>query len=86
MSPALALFVLGSVALVCGTWVATNLRGAADALARRAAAAGELSMHARGELGPPPLIMSAGVYRFLGGIISSAGFVFLLVSLVEYAS
>ncbi|MFF3016131.1 hypothetical protein [Streptomyces sp. NPDC057939] len=86
MSPALALFALGSVALVCGTWVATNLRGSADALERRAAAAAELTAHARGDLGPPRQIMSAGVYRFLGGVIGSAGFVLLLVSLVEYAS
>ncbi|MEU9030060.1 hypothetical protein AB0D46_21570 [Streptomyces sp. NPDC048383] len=86
MSPALALFVIGSVTLACGTWVATNLRGSADALARRAAAAGELSTPARGEPGPPARIMSPGVYRFLGGIIGACGFLFLVVSLVEHAS
>ncbi|MDX6762105.1 MULTISPECIES: hypothetical protein [Streptomyces] len=57
--------------VVAGTWVALNIRGAADALARR------------GDLGPAPRVASTTFYRFLASVLSLGGLVFTLGGLLE---
>ncbi|WP_328786136.1 hypothetical protein [Streptomyces sp. NBC_00273] len=58
-----------------GSWVALNIRGAAASLERQAAAHAELAMPARGELGSPRRVASAGFYRFMGALIALCGIV-----------
>ncbi|MGW7441554.1 hypothetical protein [Streptomyces sp. NPDC054849] len=83
MSTALVLLTVGLPLYAAGTWVALNIRGAAASLERRAAANAELSMHARGDLGPARRVASAGFYRFVGTVIALCGTVFTLVGLLE---
>ncbi|WP_327412743.1 hypothetical protein [Streptomyces sp. NBC_01233] len=85
MSLAVVLLTAGPTAIVAGSWVALNIRGAAAALERRAAATTELAMHARGDLGPAPRVASAQFYRYVGSVIALCGVVFTLGGLLELA-
>ncbi len=62
--------------------MALNIRGAADALARRSAANTALAMHARGDLGPAPRVAPTTFYRFLASVLSLGGLVFTLGGLL----
>ncbi|WKV75198.1 hypothetical protein AW27_028955 [Streptomyces sp. PCS3-D2] len=83
MSLAVVLLFIGPAALLAGAWVSLNIRGAADALARRSAANTELALHTRGELGPAQRIASATYYRFLASVTALCGLVFTLGGLLE---
>ncbi|MFE7099080.1 hypothetical protein [Streptomyces erythrochromogenes] len=83
MSLAVVLLLVGPAAVVAGAWVSLNIRGAADALARRSAADTELSMHARGDLGPAQRVASTTFYRFVASVTSLCGLVFTLGGLLE---
>lgn len=83
MSTALVLLTVGLTLFAAGSWVALNIRGAAASLERRAAANAELSMHARGDLGPARRVASAGFYRLVGTVIALCGTVFTLGGLLE---
>ncbi|WP_328786148.1 hypothetical protein [Streptomyces sp. NBC_00273] len=83
MSTALVLLIVGLTLFAAGSWVALNIRGAAASLERRAAANAELAMHARGDLGPPRRVASAGSYRLVGTLIALCGIVFTLGGLLE---
>ncbi|MFJ8214901.1 hypothetical protein [Streptomyces sp. NPDC096033] len=86
MSLAFFLLAFGGISLVAGGALALNVRGAADAMERYAAANAELAMHSRGELGPPKRVMSKQVYRFLGTVVALAGLVLTLGGLLELAA
>ncbi|MFF4370761.1 hypothetical protein [Streptomyces sp. NPDC001594] len=85
MSLAFALLTAGPACVVAGGAVALNVRGAAGALERWAAANAELAMHSRGDLGPPKRVMSAVVYRYIGAVIALCGLVLTLGGLLEAA-
>ncbi|MFG2874001.1 hypothetical protein ACGFYU_03190 [Streptomyces sp. NPDC048337] len=77
------LLALGLASAIPGGWIALNVRGSAASLERRASANAELRMHARGSLGPPPRVASAGVFRFLATAVGLAGSVLTLAGLAE---
>ncbi|MEW2417874.1 hypothetical protein AB0953_29755 [Streptomyces sp. NPDC046866] len=83
MSLAAALLTAGPICIIAGGSIALNIRGSAQALARRAAANSQGAMHARGDLGPAPLVMSAGVYRFLATAMAFGGLFLTLGGLLE---
>ncbi|MCX4632671.1 hypothetical protein [Streptomyces sp. NBC_01443] len=85
MSLAVVLLTAGSICIVAGGTVALNIRGTAQMLARRAADNSAKAMQARGDLGPAPLVMSAGVYRFLATATAFGGLVLTLGGLLELA-
>ncbi|GAA0327323.1 hypothetical protein GCM10010302_77920 [Streptomyces polychromogenes] len=86
MNPATLLLTLGGISLVAGATFALNVRGAADAMERYAAANAELAMHSRGELGPPKRVMSKQVYRYMGTVVALGGLVLTLGGLLELAA
>ncbi len=83
MSLAVVLLTAGTICIVAGGTVALNIRGSAQALERRATENRQRAMHARGDLGPAPLVASAGVYRFLATAIALGGLVLTLGGLLE---
>ncbi|WP_030770388.1 MULTISPECIES: hypothetical protein [unclassified Streptomyces] len=85
MSSAAVLLTVGPAASLAGGRVALNVRGAARALERRAAANAELMAHARGDLGPARRVASATFYRFIGTVIALCGIAFTLGGLLELA-
>ncbi|MFE9933903.1 hypothetical protein [Streptomyces sp. NPDC005533] len=85
MNVAVVLLTLGPLLIAAGGWVALNVRGAAAALERWAAANAELRMHARGDLGPAPRVASAVFYRYLGSVNALCGVLLTLGGLVELA-
>ncbi|MEU9033304.1 hypothetical protein AB0D45_00025 [Streptomyces sp. NPDC048352] len=85
MSLAFFLLTLGTVSLITGAALALNIRGAAAAAARYAAANAALAMHARGDLGSPKRVMSKQVYRYLGAVMGLAGLLLTLGGLLELA-
>ncbi|GAA2653071.1 MULTISPECIES: hypothetical protein [Streptomyces] len=85
MGGAIVLLTVGPAVLLAGSWVALNIRGSAGALERRAAAAAELAMHARGDLGPARRVASAAFYRFAGSVLALCGIVLTLGGLLELA-
>ncbi|MBT2482124.1 hypothetical protein [Streptomyces sp. ISL-94] len=77
------LLAFGLTAVIGGGWVALNIRGSAVALERMAETNTQMRMRARGDLGPAPRRMSSALYRLLGTVITLAGCMLTLVSLVE---
>ncbi|MFI8280968.1 hypothetical protein ACIGBH_40090 [Streptomyces sp. NPDC085929] len=85
MSLAAVLLTAGPICIVAGGTIALNIRGSAQTLARRAADNRQRAMHARGDLGPAPLVASAGVYRYLATATALCGLVLTLGGLLEIA-
>ncbi|MEU9719531.1 hypothetical protein [Streptomyces sp. NPDC047976] len=85
MSLAFFLLTLGTISLVAGSALAFNIRDAAGAAARYAAANAERAMHARGDLGAPKRVLSKHVYRYLGSVMALGGLVLTLGGFLELA-
>ncbi|MFD5423663.1 hypothetical protein ACFWJT_37320 [Streptomyces sp. NPDC127069] len=83
MSLAFFLLALGGISLVGGGTLALNIRGAADAMARRGEANAELRRHLRGQLEPPTRVVSTTLCRCLGAVMALPGLVLTLGGLLE---